>query len=134
MALPLKVMTIFLLACIMSAIVNSVQGLKFQFARKCLGIAGACASLSFSGPMPAQAIPAFDGAMTAMTMKTEKTVVERDFDALPEGAKKRKALAACKDSSARSAAGYNSASICSNAVLQGNYESIMKGASDQGDD
>lgn len=115
-----------------SVLGSSIRGLKFQFARKCLGIAGACASISFSAPAPSNAIPAFEGAMTAMTMTREKTVVERDFEALPEGAKKRKALIACKDSTARSEAGYSSASQCSNAVLQGNYESIMKGAAARG--
>ena len=115
-----------------SATGSSIQGLKFQFARKCLGIAGACASITFSSPAPSQAIPAFDGAMSAMTQTREKTVVERDFDNLPEASKKRKALALCKDSSARSSAGYGSASQCSNAVLQGNYEAIMKGGSSSG--
>jgi hypothetical protein len=38
----------------------------------------------------------------------------------------------CKDSSALSASGYNSASQCSNAVLQGSYESIMEGAAKGG--
>jgi hypothetical protein len=122
-----------ILAIVMTSILgSSVQGLKFQFARKCLGIAGACASITFSSPAPSQAIPAFEGAMNAMTATREKTVVERAFDDLPEATKKRKALAACKDSSARSSSGYSSASQCSNAVLQGNYESIMKGASAAG--
>ena len=110
-----------------------MTGFKFtSIARKCLGIAGACASITFSGPTQSQATDAFDGAMNAMTMTREKTVVERDFSNLPEATKKRKALAACKDSSARASSGYNSASQCSNAVLQGNYESIMKGAASGG--
>lgn len=50
----------------------------------------------------------------------------------PEAVKKRKALAMCKDSSALSSSGYTSASQCSNAVLQGNYESIMEGAAKGG--
>lgn len=111
---------------------TAAQGFNFKFARKCLGLAGACVSLSISSPTPSAAIPAFEGAMNAMTMTREKSVVERDFEVLPEATKKRKALAACKDSSARSSAGYSSASQCSNAVLQGNYESIMKGSSARG--
>lgn len=124
---------LLILSFIMSAVIGtSIQGLKYQFARKCLGIAGACASFTFSGPMPSQATDAFDGAFSAMTAVREKTVVERDFANLPEATKKRKALAACKDSSARSSSGYSSASQCSNAVLQGNYDAIMKGAADGG--
>ena len=127
-------MNVLLLLCFITTTVigSSVQGLKFQFARKCLGVVGACASITFSSPAPSNAIPAFEGAMSAMTQTREKTVVERDFENLPEATKKRKALAACKDSSARSSAGYSSASVCSNAVLQGNYDSIMKGAASQG--
>ena len=135
LATRVSLVKVFLLLTIatVSVLGTSFRGLKFQFARKCLGIAGACVSISFSAPTPSNAIPAFEGAMTAMTMTREKTVVERDFDALPEGAKKRKALIACKDSTARSGAGYSSASQCSNAVLSGNYESIMKGAAARGE-
>ena len=127
-------MNVLIVLCFITTTVigSSIQGLNFKFARKCLSIAGACASFTLATPVPSNAIPAFEGAMSAMTQTREKTVVERDFENLPEATKKRKALAACKDSSARSSAGYGSASQCSNAVLQGNYESIMKGAASNG--
>jgi hypothetical protein len=56
-------------------------GMKFKFARKCISV-GVCASISFSAPIPSQAMDAFDGAMSSMLMKKEKSVVERNFDAL----------------------------------------------------
>jgi len=126
------VMAFIMVSCLLNGVsAANIQGMKFKFARKCISV-GVCASISFSAPIPSQAMDAFDGAMSSMLMKKEKSVVERNFDALPEAVKKRKALAMCKDSSALSASGYNSASQCSNAVLQGSYESIMEGAAKGG--
>ena len=59
--------------------------------------------------------------MNAMTAVKEKTVVERDFASLPDGAKKRRAVLACKEPSMRDLAGFKSAADCTNAVLQGDY-------------
>jgi hypothetical protein len=68
------------MSCILYAAGN-MQGINFKFARKCISV-GVCASISFSAPIPSQAMDAFDGAMSSMMMKKEKTVVERSFDAL----------------------------------------------------
>ena len=97
--------------------------------RKVIGIV-ATAAITFTGPVidNAYGIPALEAATRAMTEKKVKTVVERDFDSLPEGAKKRKALSYCKDNTPRKAAGYSSASECTEAVLSGNFDAIVKGA------
>jgi hypothetical protein len=78
-------------------------------------------SLSFATPNAYAANDALTGAMNAMTAVKEKSVVERDFASLPEGAKKRRAVLSCKDSSMRDLAGFKSAADCTNAVLQGDY-------------
>ena len=67
----------------------------------------------FKQPPTAHAIPALEAATRAMTEKKEKTEeVDREFNSLPEGAKKRYALGLCKDSSARKAGGYDSSQEC----------------------
>jgi hypothetical protein len=97
------------------------------FTRKCVGIVG-CATLTFASPYEdAKAIPALEAATRAMTEKKERVVEERDVSSLPEASKKRKALALCKESSARRAAGYSSASSCTEAVMQGKYNDILNG-------
>lgn len=47
----------------------------------------------------ARAIDALDAATREMFRKSEKVVIDRTFDALPESAKKRRALALCKGKS-----------------------------------
>ena len=69
---------------------------------------------------------ALDGALKAMTTTKEKNLEERDFDALPSAAKKRKAIEYCKDSSRRSNSDYKSASDCTSAVINGDF-SIVSG-------
>mmetsp|Transcript_25884 Transcript_25884/g.42673 ORF Transcript_25884/g.42673 Transcript_25884/m.42673 type:complete len:244 (-) Transcript_25884:544-1275(-) len=94
---------------------------------KQLAVASIClvsvCSPPFFGTEPAYAgNDALDGAISAMTAKTaEKPEDTRAFDALPEGAKKRRALALCKEGDERKAAGYASAAACSQDVLDGNY-------------
>ena len=84
----------------------------------------------FKQPPTAHAIPALEAATRAMTEKKEKTEeVDREFNSLPEGAKKRYALGLCKDSSARKAGGYDSSQECTEAVFQGNYKNIVEGVS-----
>lgn len=75
-------------------------------------------------------IDAFDGAARAMAYKKERTVQDRAFDELPLAAKKRKALALCKDSTSRKAAGYYSGSECTNDVIVGNFRIVYKAPED----
>lgn len=57
-----------------------------------------------------------------MLSRKEKNLEdERNFDSLPEGAKKRRALNLCKDADLRKGAGYSSNAICNEAVLRENY-------------
>ena len=66
---------------------------------------------------------ALSGAVSAMMDKSDKGLVEdtRPFDQLPEAAKKRRALTYCKDTDKRKAAGYPTATACTEAVLKGNF-------------
>lgn len=122
---------LFITVTIISSI-NASSIANLQFARKCFTACSISIGVSLLPIQVVSATDAFAGAMNAMSLQREKTVVERSFDNLPEGAKKRKALALCKDSSALKSAGYNSGSQCSSDVIKGNYDSIMTGASNQG--
>lgn len=82
-------------------------------------------SLLFSSidlPAHAEGNAALEAATKAMLAKKEKSLEDdRNFDSLPDGAKKRRALSMCKEADLRKGAGYNSASACNEAVLSGNY-------------
>ena len=72
-------------------------------------------------------IDALDAANRAMHASVEKSESDgRDFNALPEGSKRRRAIAACKDKDLRVAAGYMSASKCTSDVIDGEYDTIAK--------
>ena len=79
------------------------------------------------------AIPVLEAATRAMLETKEKeTEKEREFDSLPDGAKRRFALNLCKDSSARSAAGYSGAAACTEDVFKGNFKNIVEGVPIEG--
>ena len=101
------------------------NGVRFQNALKKGCAFGGALFLPFADfqPPPAQAIPALEAATRAMTEKKEKTEeADREFNSLPEGAKKRYALALCKDSSARRAGGYDSSQVCSLLISEHAYK------------
>ena len=104
------------------------NGVRFQNALKKGCAFGGALFLPFADfqPPQAQAIPAFDAATRAMTEKKEKTEeVDREFNSLPEGAKKRYALALCKDSTARRAGGYDSTQECTTQTISTNSKSLI---------
>ena len=75
--------------------------------------------------LPVHAIDALDAAKDAMLVKKEKVLSERSVDSLPPAAKKRKALAICKDSASLKAAGYLTSAKCTSDVIDGNYDKIL---------
>ena len=75
---------------------------------------------------PTHAIDAFESATSAMFDKKEKTTIERSIDQLPPAAKKRKALALCKDSAVLKAAGYLTSASCTSDAIDGNYDRILQ--------
>lgn len=93
-------------------------------------ILGSCLPLAVLQTEPAYAgagdvLQAANREMTAKTDRFEGTL-SRKFESLPEGSRKRRALAACKDKDMRAAAGFSSASRCTSAVVDGDYDMIAK--------
>ena len=75
---------------------------------------------------PTHAIDAFESATSAMFDKKEKVAVERSIDQLPPAAKKRKALALCKENAVLKAAGYLTSASCTSDVIDGSYDRILQ--------
>jgi hypothetical protein len=78
---------------------------------------------------PTYGIPAIEAATQAMLEKKERLVQERDVDKLPPAAKKRKAIALCKDSQALKSAGYLTTAKCIGDAIEGNYDKILGSSS-----
>jgi hypothetical protein len=82
--------------------INLSASWNIKVARKWLVTSGmAVATLGLPGsimgfPSEARAIDALDAATREMFRKSDKVVIDRAFEALPESAKKRRALALCK--------------------------------------
>lgn len=70
-------------------------------------------------------IDALDSATRAMMDTRKRTFEEKDVESLSPSAKKRKALAICKETSSRRATGYSTVAECTSAVLEGNYDSVL---------
>lgn len=77
---------------------------------------------------PSNAIDAFDAATKAMTEKKEK-VVSSSRDRETPAAKKRRAVALCKDSDALKAAGYRTTASCTADAVEGNIDKILGASS-----
>ena len=80
-------------------------------------------------PNPVLASP-LDAANKAMRQESERNWgEERDLKALPSAAKKRRAIAGCKDPNMRKIAGYMSASKCTQDAVDGDYDQMIKALS-----
>ena len=87
---------------------------------------GSMLPLQLHSPPAYAANDALTAANRAMKMTSEHETDERKFQSLPEGSKKRRAIAACKDKDLRAAAGYLSASKCTSDAVDGEYTDIAK--------
>lgn len=122
-------MKLFLLCALMVSIFAQLSfawKMPRHFVRN-LG-ASLCIATFSNSLSPVYGNDALDAATRAMTTAPkERAQVEKSFDDLSEGGKKRKAMSLCKNDVVRKAAGYPSASACTSAVMAGNYAVTLSG-------